>query len=539
MSLTRFGSPDPEICLIFAKGGPARPNRLIAPCDIGQPGEHQAANDHAPDKVPDRSPEEAPDESPHQAPDKGYDEGRKKEQDADQIDLAARLGPANLRASPPDLPDLAEPVVVRHYTALSQRNYGVDSGPYPLGSCTMKYNPKLHEDLAALPGFAAVHPAQDPDGVQGCLTLMANLERQLCLICGLDRFTCQPSAGAHGELTGLLLIRAYHENRGDQQRKVILVPDTAHGTNPASAAMAGFTVRHIASGPDGTVDLANLAAALDPTVAGLMLTNPNTLGLFEKNILTVAEMVHAAGGMLYYDGANINAILMQARPGDMGFDVVHLNLHKSFGTPHGGGGPGSGPIGVKARLEPFLPDPLVYRRDDGRYGLTAGRPLSIGRVRSFQGNFAILVRAYAYILAHGAGGLRDVAAAAVANANYLLRRIRPAYDLPYDQPCLHEFVIAGTRQKAAGCTTLDIAKRLIDYGVHPPTVYFPLTVKEAMMVEPTETESLADLERLAEAFLAVAREASEQPALLHAAPQTTAISRPDEIRAARNPVLHA
>lgn len=489
MRLTAFQTPDPDTRLIFEKGGPIRPNRLAAPCDVPA------------------------------------------------TDLAAILGTANLRPQPPDLPDLAEPVVVRHYTALSRLNFGVDSGPYPLGSCTMKYNPKVHEELANLSGFAGAHPWQDPSDIQGCLALMAGLERQLCLICGVERFTFQPSAGAHGELTGLLMIRAYHTNRGDQRRKVMLVPDSAHGTNPASAAMAGFAVRHIASGADGMVDLDRLAEALGDTVAGLMLTNPNTLGLFEKDILTIARMVHDAGGLLYYDGANINAILMQARPGDMGFDVVHLNLHKSFGTPHGGGGPGAGPIGVNARLEPYLPGPLVSRRPDGSYCLDSERPLSIGRMRSFHGNFGILVRAYAYILAHGTGGLQEVAEAAVANANYLLRRISPTYDVPYGRSCLHEFVISGIRQKEAGCSTLDMAKRLIDYGLHPPTIYFPLIVKEAMMVEPTETESQDGLEAIAAAFLAIAEEVRSHPEWLHAAPQSTVISRPDELRAARQPIL--
>lgn len=458
--------------------------------------------------------------------------------DVPDLNGAAWFGTV-LRQQPPEIPDLAEPEVVRHFTGLSTKNFGVETGPYPLGSCTMKYNPKVHETLAGLPGFAQVHPLQPDSTVQGSLHLMADLEAKLCALCGVDHFTFQPSAGAHGEWTGLLMIKAYHESRGDHQRTVMLVPDSAHGTNPASAAMVGYEVRQIASGPDGMVDLLALEAALDEHCAGLMLTNPNTLGLFDQNIGRIAELVHGAGGQLYYDGANINAILMQARPGDMGFDVVHLNLHKSFSTPHGGGGPGSGPVGVKAHLAPFLPAPVLVREASGAYRFDDDRPQSVGRVRSFNGSFGVLVRAYAYILANGAEGLREVSEAAVANANYLLARLREAYDLPFDQPCLHEFVLSGNRQKALGCSTMDIAKRLIDYGYHPPTVYFPLIVKEAMMIEPTETESLEGLVGLADALLAIAREVESDPDLLHSAPRSTPISRPDELRAAKDPVLRA
>lgn len=481
-------TPDPDTVLIFERDQSVRPCRLLDPSDVPA------------------------------------------------MDLASYYGSA-ARIQSTGIPDLAEPEVVRHYTALSRKNFGVDSGPYPLGSCTMKYNPKVHESLASLPGFAGAHPLQGDAASQGNLELMARLEDQLCAICGVDRFTFQPSAGAHGEWTGLLMIKAYHESRGDHQRKVMLVPDSAHGTNPASAAMVGYEVRQIASGPDGMVDLSALEAALDDRCAGLMLTNPNTLGLFEKNITRIAELVHAAGGQLYYDGANINAILMQTRPGDMGFDVVHLNLHKTFSTPHGGGGPGSGPVGVKSHLEPFLPVPVVTQTSDGSYVLDTDRPQTVGRVRSFHGSFGVLVRAYAYILANGAAGLREVSEAAVANANYLLARLREAYDVPFDQPCLHEFVLSGMRQKALGCSTMDIAKRLIDYGYHPPTVYFPLIVKEAMMVEPTETETREGLEGLAEALLAIAREVETQPELLHDAPHHTPISRPDELKAAKDPIL--
>lgn len=402
----------------------------------------------------------------------------------------------------------------------------------------MKYNPKVHEELSAMPGFAGVHPLQDMAGTQGCLRLMAELEKQLCAICGVARMTLQPAAGAHGELTGLLLIKAWHASRGDSKRRVIIVPDSAHGTNPASASMVGFEIREIKSGPDGMIDLDALRAALSDETAGLMLTNPNTLGLFEKDIQTIADLVHEAGGLLYYDGANINAILMQARPGDMGFDIVHLNLHKSFSTPHGGGGPGAGPVGVCERLAPFLPVPVLAENADGMLYLDEDRPLSIGRVRSFHGNFGILVRAWAYILANGTAGLREVSEAAVANARYLQARLRPAFDIPFDQPCLHEFVISGMRQKALGCSTMDIAKRLIDYGFHPPTIYFPLTVKEAMMFEPTESEDRESLDALADAMLAIAGEAESEPALLHDAPHGTPVSRPDELQAARQPILH-
>ncbi len=447
------------------------------------------------------------------------------------------LGSRNLRTDDLKVPDLAESQVVRHYTRLSTRNFGVDSGPYPLGSCTMKYNPKVHEELASLPGFAGVHPLQDPADSQGCLQLIHDLERQLCCVCGTARMTFQPAAGAHGELTGLLMIRAWHQSRGDDRRKTIIVPDSAHGTNPASATMAGFEVREIRSGADGMVDLEALEAALDDSCAGMMLTNPNTLGLFEQDIGRICAMVHRAGGLMYYDGANINAILMQVRPGDMGFDIVHLNLHKSFSTPHGGGGPGSGPVGVSQRLVPFLPSPLVDKAKDGSYTLDFDRPKSIGRVHPHFGNFLVLVKAHAYLLANGATGLREVSEAAVTNAAYLLQKLKGAYDLPVDQPCLHEFVLSGNRQKAMGTSTLDIAKRLIDYGFHPPTIYFPLTVKEAMMFEPTETEDRAGLDALAAAMLAIAEEVRSDPQLLQDAPHMTPISRPDEIKAARQPIL--
>lgn len=457
--------------------------------------------------------------------------------DSAPMDLAAVLGSDNLRPAPPEIPNLAENQVVRHYTRLSDKNFGVDNGPYPLGSCTMKYNPKVHEDLAALPGFAGVHPLQIPETTQGCLELLAELEKQLCMICGVDRMTFQPAAGAHGELTGLLLMRAWHLSRNDHKRRTIIIPDSAHGTNPASAAMVGFEIREIRSGPDGLVDRNALEEALDDETAGLMLTCPNTLGLFEKDIRRIADRVHEAGGLLYYDGANINAILMQARPGDMGFDIVHLNLHKSFSSPHGGGGPGAGPIGVASFLEPFLPVPVISSTDDGRLFLDEQRPLSIGRVRGFHASFAVLIRAYAYILANGTSGMREVSEAAVANARYLQSRLSQAFDMPYETPCMHEFVLSASNFKPYGVSAMDVAKRLIDYGFHPPTVYFPLTVKEAMMIEPTESEDRESLDALAEAFLAIAHEAKTRPELLHTAPHNTPVSRPDELRAARQPIL--
>ncbi len=447
------------------------------------------------------------------------------------------LDPALLRGSPPALAEVSEVEAVRHYTWLSTRNFGVDTGFYPLGSCTMKYNPKENEAFARLPGFAGVHPLQDPATAQGCLSLMYDLSDWLSRICGMAAFTLQPAAGAHGELTGLLCIRAYHRNRGDAKRTVVLVPDSAHGTNPASAAMAGLEVREVPSGPDGMVDLDALDGLLGEDVAALMLTNPNTLGLFERNIVEIARRVHAAGGLLYYDGANANAILMQSRPGDMGFDVVHLNLHKTFSTPHGGGGPGAGPVGVSERLFPFLPTPIVVKDSDGFFRLDSDRPLSIGSVRSFYGNFGVLVRAYAYILRNGEAGLAEVSEAAVANASYLRERLKGPFTLPYEAPSMHEFVLSGLSQKEAGCSTLDMAKRLIDYGYHPPTIYFPLVVKEAMMIEPTETETRETLDAFADALLRIAGEVGSDPDLLHDAPHDTPVTRLDELRAARTPVL--
>ncbi len=441
-----------------------------------------------------------------------------------------------LREKPANLPEVSEVDVIRHFTALSKRNHGVDSGFYPLGSCTMKYNPKINEDAAALPGFEKIHPYQDPKSVQGALELMYNIDMMLSEITGMDRVVLQPAAGAHGELAGLMIIKAYHEYRHDFKRKKIVIPDTAHGTNPASAAVAGFDVIEVKSAADGGVDLESLKKAMSDEVAGLMLTNPNTLGLFDKNIGLIADIVHRAGGLLYYDGANANAILGISRPGDMGFDVVHLNLHKTFSTPHGGGGPGSGPVGVKRQLIDFLPGPLVEKGKDGFY-LDYERPLSIGRVKAFYGNFGVVVRAYAYILTMGAKGLKEVSETAVLNANYIKVKLKDYYNLPYDTACMHEVVFSGQKQKELGVSTLDIAKRLLDFGYHPPTIYFPLIVKECMMIEPTETESRETLDEFIAAMVQIAGEAENDPGLVRGAPYTTAVTRLDEAKAARNPVL--
>ncbi len=442
------------------------------------------------------------------------------------------LLPAPLRRQLPlPLPELSEGEVVRHFTALSTRNHGVDSGFYPLGSCTMKYNPKINEEVAALPGFALIHPCQDEDSVQGALELLYRTEEILKEITGMDRVTFQPVAGAHGELTGLMIIQAYHRSRQDKRTKII-VPDSAHGTNPASAAMAGFQVVQIPSDKRGLVDLAALKKVLDSDTAALMLTNPNTLGLFEEDILEIAEAVHNAGGLLYYDGANLNAIMGYARPGDMGFDVVHLNLHKTFATPHGGGGPGSGPVGVKEKLAPFLPLPLVEKEGE-RYYFDYDRPHSIGKVHGFHGNFGVVVKAYTYMRMMGARGLKQASTDAVLNANYLMNRLKKSYSLPYDRTCKHEFVLSAGRQKKQGVTAGHIAKMLLDYGFHPPTIYFPLIVDEALMVEPTETESKETLDRFAEAMEQIARLAEEDPERVKGAPYTTPVARLDEVRAVR------
>lgn len=444
----------------------------------------------------------------------------------------------HLRTIPLGIPEISEVEAVRHFTALSKRAFGVDDGPYPLGSCTMKYTPKICESMAKFPGFADIHPYQSPWTVQGALQLLYELQDILSQLTGMDRFTLQPAAGAHGELCGMMIIRAYHKSRGsDAQRHVVLVPDSAHGTNPATAAAVGYQVREVKSGPDGLVDIEDLKSKLGDDVAGLMLTNPNTVGLFEKNILEISRLVHDAGGLLYYDGANLNAVVGVARPGDMGFDVCHVNLHKTFSTPHGGGGPGAGGVGVKSFLVPFLPQPTIEKDEDGVYKFLSDSPNSIGKIKTFYGNFGVCVKAYTYIRILGFEGLRAVAQNAVLNANYLKKLLSEDYDIPFDVICKHEFVATNGRQAENGVRTLDIAKRLIDFGYHPPTIYFPLIVNEAMMFEPTETESKERLDEVAAAMKAIAEECENNPDKVKGAPYTTVIGRVNETLAARKPVL--
>lgn len=439
------------------------------------------------------------------------------------------------RGMPLDMPELSEVEIMRHYTALSHRNFGVDSGFYPLGSCTMKYNPKINEETASLPGLSFLHPCQEEETVQGALELLWQLERMLGEITGMERFTFQPAAGAHGELTGLMIILAYLRARGEKRSKV-LVPFSAHGTNPASGTMAGLKVVQIPSDQKGLVDVGALKEALDEETAALMLTNPNTLGLFEENIQEIARLVHEAGALLYYDGANLNPIMGMTRPGDMGFDVVHLNLHKTFSAPHGGGGPGSGPVGVKKDLAPYLPVPLVEKSNNGYY-LQYELPHSIGKVHGFHGNFGVAVKAYTYLRMMGKEGLKQVSQDAVLNANYLMKKVQDHYRVPHNRPCKHEFVISAKAQKKQGVGAADIAKSLLDYGYHPPIVYFPLEVDEALMVEPTETEGKETLDRFAEALGTIARLAAEDPGQVQAAPLTTPVKRLDEVRAIRQPRL--
>ncbi len=460
------------------------------------------------------------------------------------------LIPARLRRrEPARLPEVSEPELVRHYVRLSRRNFDLDSGFYPLGSCTMKHNPRLHERVAALPGHARLHPLTDPSRAQGALTLMWNLERALAEIAGLPHVSLQPSAGSHGELAGVLLTRAYHAERGEQRRKV-LTPDTAHGTNPATVTMAGYEVVKVGTDERGGVDVEDLRAKADSDVACLMLTNPNTLGLFDPNIAQIAQIVHDVGGVLYYDGANLNAVMGISRPGDMGFDIVHFNLHKSFTQPHGGGGPGSGPIAVSDAIAPYLPKPVLVRHGGAEgngsaveLDLDYDRPKSIGRLRGFQGNYGCFVRAYAYICSLGAAGLRDVSEIAVLNANYLLARLRAlgvTELLPpaYERICMHEFVLSGAPMKQQlGIRTLDLAKRLLDHGYHPPTVYFPLLVEEALLIEPTETETRETLDDFAQAVAEILAEAREDPEIARGAPYDTPVRRLDEAGAAKNPVL--
>jgi len=450
--------------------------------------------------------------------------------------------PTEFRRKDLPLPEVSEVDVVRHFTRLSQKNYGVDIGIYPLGSCTMKYNPKINEAAARLPGFAFTHPLQPEDTVQGNLYLMYALQEWLMEISGFAGITLQPAAGAQGELTGVLIIQKYHADRGDTKRKRILIPDSAHGTNPATSSMSGFEVVSLPSDERGNVDLDALKGLCDENLAGLMLTNPNTLGLFDEHVVEVIETVHAAGGLVYGDGANMNALLGIVRPGDLGFDIMHFNLHKTFSTPHGGGGPGSGPVAVCEKLVDYLPDPVVTIVDPGDeetpplYGY-AHPARTIGPIKSFQGHFGILVRAYAYIAMHGSQGLRNIAEMAVLNANYLLSKIKGTYTLPYDRKCMHEFVVEGVWKDAPGVRALDVSKRLIDYGVHPPTNYFPLIVHEALMIEPTETESLESLDYFADALLKIAEEAHTQPELLHEAPHHSPVRRCDEVLAAKQLIL--
>jgi glycine dehydrogenase subunit 2 len=452
--------------------------------------------------------------------------------------LAAPEIPAELRrARPPRLPELPENELVRHFTELTTRNFGIDTGFYPLGSCTMKYNPRVNERVAALPGFRDLHPAQDEEAAQGALELMHELQEILAEITGLDAVSLQPAAGSQGELTGLMLMRAYFAERGEgDRRRKIVVADTAHGTNPASVTMAGYELVKVETDPRGNIDLEDLRAKVDEETAGLMLTNPSTLGLFDEHIEEIARIFHEIGGLLYYDGANLNAVCGISRPGDMGFDIVHINLHKTFSQPHGGGGPGGGPITVRRQLEPYLPVPAVVR-DGKRYRLDYNRPKSIGKVRAFTGPFGVFVRSYAFILAWGRD-LRTMSEDAVLNANYLLARLKDGYELPFDRLCMHEFVLSARRLKREhGITALDVAKRLMDYGFHPPTIYFPLVVPEALMIEPTETETKETLDAFADAMVAIAREAAEQPELLKEAPHDRPVKRLDEVKAAKRAVI--
>ncbi|AWI03016.1 aminomethyl-transferring glycine dehydrogenase subunit GcvPB [Clostridium drakei] len=441
-----------------------------------------------------------------------------------------------LKTSDVELPEVSEPDVIRHFTLLGNKNYGVDNGFYPLGSCTMKYNPKINEDIASNPQFLNIHPYQSEDTVQGALEIMYDLSSKLSEIAGMDYVTLQPAAGAHGELTGLMIIKSYHKKRGDLKRTKIIVPDSAHGTNPASANVAGFTIVEVKSDKKGLVDIESLKSVLNDEIAGLMLTNPNTLGLFDSNIKLISDMVHEAGGLVYYDGANLNAIMGEARPGDMGFDVVHMNLHKTFSTPHGGGGPGSGPVGVKERLAEFLPIPIIEKKKE-KYTLNYDRPYSIGKVKSFYGNFNVIVKAYSYVLTMGAEGLKKASDIAVLNANYIKSKLKDYYNQPIDNICKHEFVMAGLKDAPEGVSTLDVAKRLLDYGYHPPTIYFPLIIDSALMIEPTETESKETLDGFIDSMIKIAEEARENPEILVNAPHNTPIKRLDEVKAARNPVI--
>jgi len=455
-----------------------------------------------------------------------------------RYDLPVPELPAGLvRVRPPRLPEVAEPELVRHFTELSTRNFGIDTGFYPLGSCTMKHNPRVNERVVGLPGFRDLHPLQEEEGAQGALELMWRLQEILAEVCGLDAVSLQPAAGSQGELTGLMLMRAYFADRGESDRREIVIPDTAHGTNPASVTMAGYELVGVKTDARGNVAVEDLRGKVGPQTAGLMLTNPSTLGLFDENIEEIEGIFHGAGALMYYDGANLNAVCGISRPGDMGFDIVHINLHKTFSQPHGGGGPGGGPIAVGGRLEPFLPAPAVIRRDDGTFGLDFDRPKSIGKVRGFTGPFGVFVRSYAYIRSYGPQ-LREMSEVAVLNANYLLARLKDAYELPFDRLCMHEFVLSARRlKKDYGVSALDVAKRLMDFDIHPPTVYFPLIVPEALMIEPTETEPKERLDNFCEVMLAIAAEAATQPDILHEAPHSRPVTRLDEVKAAKRMIL--
>ena len=445
--------------------------------------------------------------------------------------------PANLmRGEAPALPEVDELTVVRHYTNMSNNNFGVDTGFYPLGSCTMKYNPKINEDMAAHPDFTGLHPLQPMGTVDGALEVYYNLQMSLAELAGMSEFTLNPFAGAHGELTGLMIIRSYHMSRGDEKRTKIIVPDSAHGTNPASAAVCGLDVVVVKSRPDGTVDVEDLKPLLDDTIAGMMMTNPNTLGIFEHNIAEIAKLVHEAGGLMYYDGANLNPMLGKVRPGDIGFDVMHINLHKTFSTPHGGGGPGSGPVGVRAGLEQFLPNPRVMK-DEMDHFYVENNDKSLGFISGFLGNFAVMMRAYTYILTLGYNNIKNVGPLATLNANYIKESLKDCYELPIGGVCKHEFVFDGLKDKSTGVTTLDVAKRLLDYGFHSPTIYFPLLFHEALMIEPTENESKETLDGFIEVMKTIAREAKEDPEMVKSAPHNTPVRRLDDTQAALHPIV--
>jgi glycine dehydrogenase subunit 2 len=453
------------------------------------------------------------------------------------VPSAPPLPEGYLRHKPSALPEVSQPDVVRHFTNLSRKNFCVDTTFYPLGSCTMKHNPRINEALASMPEFTRLHPFMPDEQVQGLLQICYELCHAIAVLTGLPGVSLQPAAGAHGELTSMLIMRAWFDSRGERERCTILIPDTAHGTNPASAAFAGFTPRQIPSAPDGNIDIDGLKTAIDSTLAGIMITNPNTLGLFEKRTTEISKLIHEAGGLVYLDGANFNAIMGIVQPADFGTDLMHLNLHKTFSTPHGGGGPGSGPIAVSKALEPFLPKPVVCKKDDGTYAMDEDRPHSIGRVKGFYGNLSVIVRAWAYIRTLGMDGIRKTSQIAVLNANYLRARLSKTFHLPYNDYCMHEFVLSLKEQKKSGARALDFAKGLVDYSIHPPTIYFPLVVPEAMMIEPTETENLETLNRFVSVMEELNRRVMDDPTALMNAPETTPVRRPDEAAAARNPIL--